>query len=172
MDEPIRETSGGPEPRRPYWVVGLALLCLVGAVLGSALLLDRQLRPEVGIEPAPTLPGAAEPKGVSSGSATNSATGDAEYAGGDGAPFDQGWTNAAPADSGGPSRRGISLVAEGEAALKAAAQAKLLSAVWPTTKSKTAAAGRPVDGGYHTSVELCYDSTIRSGNGKLAAWGA
>lgn len=48
------DTDPDPERRRPFWVVGLVLLGLVVAVLAGALLLDRQLRPGVGIEPVPT----------------------------------------------------------------------------------------------------------------------
>ncbi|MPZ16150.1 MAG: hypothetical protein GEU73_17330 [Chloroflexi bacterium] len=54
MDEPIREPSGGPWPRRPYWVVGLALLGLVMVMLAIAFVADRQLRPRLSVDPAPT----------------------------------------------------------------------------------------------------------------------
>jgi len=63
-DEGTKETNSdaGPDPerRRPFWVVGLALLGLVVAMLGGAFLLDRQLRSGVGIEPVATT-GAATP---------------------------------------------------------------------------------------------------------------
>lgn len=47
-----------PRPR-PYWVVAFALLGLVLAMLGVALLLDRHFRPRVGIEPASASPNQA-----------------------------------------------------------------------------------------------------------------
>jgi len=59
-DEILGETQAGAdvstEPRRPYWAVGLVLLAVVIVVLAAAFLLDRQLRPRVGIEPSPTMP--------------------------------------------------------------------------------------------------------------------
>jgi hypothetical protein len=39
---------------RPYWIVGLGLLALLVVVFLGAFLVDRQLRPGVGVEPAPT----------------------------------------------------------------------------------------------------------------------
>lgn len=56
MNETKSDLGASPEPRRPFWVVGLLLLGLVVAVLVGAFLLDRQLRPSVGIEPAPAVP--------------------------------------------------------------------------------------------------------------------
>jgi hypothetical protein len=41
------DRNGISEPGRPYWLVGLALLGLVLAILGGAFMLDRQLRPRV-----------------------------------------------------------------------------------------------------------------------------
>ncbi len=49
-----------PQTRRPYWPIGLALLGLVVAVLGAAVVLDHQLRPRVGVEPLATVQVAAE----------------------------------------------------------------------------------------------------------------
>ena len=48
-----------PEPghRRPYWVVGLALLGLVVVLLAGAFLLERQSRPRVGGEPPSAVTG-------------------------------------------------------------------------------------------------------------------
>lgn len=69
-DEGAKETnsdaSPDPERRRPFWVVGLVLLGLVVAMLGGAFLLDRQLRPGVGIEAALTT-GASTPTLASGG---------------------------------------------------------------------------------------------------------
>lgn len=48
------------EPRRPWWLVGLALLGLVVVLLVGAVLIGRQLRPSVGVEPAPQAPVAAQ----------------------------------------------------------------------------------------------------------------
>lgn len=63
-DETLGETQAGAdvstEPRRPYWAVGLVLLAVVLVVLAAAFLLDRQLRPRVGIEPSPTVPALAQ----------------------------------------------------------------------------------------------------------------
>ena len=56
MNETKSDPGANPEPRRPFWVVGLVLLGLVVAMLGGAFLLDRQLRPSVGIEPATAAP--------------------------------------------------------------------------------------------------------------------
>ncbi len=54
--------STGPERGRPYWLVGLGILALLGVVFLGAFLLDRQLRPSVGIEPAATtVPRASTP---------------------------------------------------------------------------------------------------------------
>ncbi|MHB0929244.1 MAG: hypothetical protein ACYC3W_10170 [Candidatus Nanopelagicales bacterium] len=51
----------GPEHRRPYWIVGLALLGLVVVLLAGAFLLDKQLRPRVGIESPPVVATTAKP---------------------------------------------------------------------------------------------------------------
>jgi hypothetical protein len=63
-DETLGETQAGAEvstaPRRPYWAVGLVLLAVVIAVLAAAFLLDRQLRPRVGIEATATTPALAQ----------------------------------------------------------------------------------------------------------------
>lgn len=48
------------EPRRPWWPVGLALLGLVVVLLVGAVLVARQLRPPVGVEPAPQAPTVAQ----------------------------------------------------------------------------------------------------------------
>jgi hypothetical protein len=45
------DRNGISEPGRPYWLVGLALLGLVLAILGVAFILDRQLRPRVEVQP-------------------------------------------------------------------------------------------------------------------------
>lgn len=58
-NESTSDAGAGPERRRPFWVVGLALFGLVVAMLVGAFLLDRQLRPGVGVEPAPILEKAA-----------------------------------------------------------------------------------------------------------------
>jgi hypothetical protein len=45
--------GGAPAARpRPYWLIGSALLALIVVVLAVAFLLDRQLRPRVGVGPA------------------------------------------------------------------------------------------------------------------------
>lgn len=62
------------EPRRPYWAVGLALLALVSAVVIGAFLLDRQVRPRVGIEPAPTPASALQAPASRSGAPSPSST--------------------------------------------------------------------------------------------------
>ncbi len=49
------------EPSRPWWPVGLALLGLVVVLLVGAVLVARQLRPQVGVEPVPQTPVAAQP---------------------------------------------------------------------------------------------------------------
>lgn len=49
------------EPRRPWWPVGLALLGLVVVLLVGAVLIGRQLRPSVGVEPAPQASAAVQP---------------------------------------------------------------------------------------------------------------
>lgn len=63
-DETLGETQAGAdvstEPRRPYWAVGLVLLAAVLVVLAAAFLLDRQLRPRVGIEATATTPALAQ----------------------------------------------------------------------------------------------------------------
>ncbi len=64
VDETTNEVKSSrgadPERRRPFWVVGLALLGLVVVMLVGAFLLDRQLRPDVGIGPAAAVPVAGE----------------------------------------------------------------------------------------------------------------
>src|SRR5712692_4855838 len=45
----------GLQPHRSYWPIALALLGLVVGLLGTAVILDRQLRPRVGIEPLPAV---------------------------------------------------------------------------------------------------------------------
>ncbi len=57
-------TEATSDPRRPWWPVGLALLGLVAVVLVGAVLLDRQLRPRVGVEPTPAVPAAAQTPSV------------------------------------------------------------------------------------------------------------
>lgn len=63
-DETLGETQAGVDvstgPRRPYWAVGLVLLAVVIVVLTAAFLLDRQLRPRVGIEATATTPALAQ----------------------------------------------------------------------------------------------------------------
>lgn len=49
------------EPSRPWWPVGLALLGLVVVLLVGAVLVARQLRPQVGVEPVPQTPAAVQP---------------------------------------------------------------------------------------------------------------
>lgn len=49
----VRGVSTEGQPRRPYWLVGLVLLALVVAMLVGAFILDKQLRPQVGIEGSP-----------------------------------------------------------------------------------------------------------------------
>ncbi len=51
----------GPAHRRPYWIVGLGLLGLVVVLLAGAFLLDKQLRPRVGIETPPAAATTASP---------------------------------------------------------------------------------------------------------------
>ena len=67
-DERLSRRGTGTEatsaPRRPWWPVGLALLGLVAVVLVGAVLLDRQLRPRVGVEPTPAVPAAAQTPSV------------------------------------------------------------------------------------------------------------
>jgi hypothetical protein len=48
------DAAAGTTPARPYWLVALVLLAVVAVVLGGTLLIGRQLRPPIGIEPAPT----------------------------------------------------------------------------------------------------------------------
>ncbi len=57
-------TEATSDPRRPWWPVGLALLGLVAVVLVGAVLLDRQLRPRVGVDPTPAVPAAAQTPSV------------------------------------------------------------------------------------------------------------
>lgn len=49
LNEMAPET--GSRPQRPYVAIGVALLALVFVAVGAAFLLDKQLRPRVGIEP-------------------------------------------------------------------------------------------------------------------------
>jgi len=48
-------------PRRPFWVVGLALLAAVVAVLVGSYLLGTRLGPRTGTDPVPTAPSVAAP---------------------------------------------------------------------------------------------------------------
>lgn len=75
-NETLSDPSTGTEDeqRRPFWVVGLALLGFVIVVLASAFLLDRQLRPRVGIEPAPATSAIAAPTLTANRSPTAGAT--------------------------------------------------------------------------------------------------
>src|SRR5579883_2360794 len=57
-------TEATSDPRRPWWPVGLVLLGLVAVVLVGAVLLDRRFRPRVGVEPAPSVPAAAQMRSV------------------------------------------------------------------------------------------------------------
>src|SRR5579884_1681791 len=49
------------EPSRRWWPVGLALLALVGVLLIGGVLVARQLRPPIGVQPAPQAPSVAQP---------------------------------------------------------------------------------------------------------------
>lgn len=51
LGEPMASSDTETSPRRPFWLVGLALLGLVGVLIGGAFLLDRQFRPPVGTQP-------------------------------------------------------------------------------------------------------------------------
>lgn len=74
LRDPSAETED--EQRRPFWAVGLALLGFVIVVLAGGFVLDRQLRPRVGIEPAP----ATAPAGVATAVRTESTAGPASSA--------------------------------------------------------------------------------------------
>ena len=56
----VNAESTAEPPRRPFWVVGLALLAAVLAVLVGSYLLGT-LRPRIGTDPAPTAPAVAAP---------------------------------------------------------------------------------------------------------------
>lgn len=58
--DPGDGVTNEPGRRRPFWVVGLALLILVVAILGGAFYLNGRLRPSVGVEPVPPSPSAGE----------------------------------------------------------------------------------------------------------------
>ncbi len=64
LNQATAHTSVGPEHRRPYWMVGLALLGLVVVLLAGAFLLDKQLRARVGIETPPVVATAGKPAGA------------------------------------------------------------------------------------------------------------
>jgi hypothetical protein len=49
LDEMAPDTQA--RQQRPYFMIGLGLLALVSVIVAGALLLDRQLRPRLGIEP-------------------------------------------------------------------------------------------------------------------------
>lgn len=55
FDEPLNDPVPGREeavqPRRSFWVIGLALFGLLVVLFAGAFLLDRQFRPRVGTEP-------------------------------------------------------------------------------------------------------------------------
>jgi hypothetical protein len=57
-------SAGGAPPHRPFWPVALLLFGLVVAILGGALLLDRQFRTPLTIEPVPTSATAGRPTAV------------------------------------------------------------------------------------------------------------
>jgi hypothetical protein len=61
MDSNGSPSDAAAAPRRPYWVVGLALLAFVIVVLVGGYLLGTRLRPPVGIEPPPPAPIGASP---------------------------------------------------------------------------------------------------------------
>ncbi len=61
LNQETLRTNLGREHRRPYWLIGLALLGLVVILLAGAFLLDRQLRPRVGIESPPAVATAVRP---------------------------------------------------------------------------------------------------------------
>ena len=63
-DLPENTEPGG---RRPYWVVGLALLGLVVVLLVGAFLLERQSRPQVGIESPPAVTGTTSAQAAGGG---------------------------------------------------------------------------------------------------------
>jgi len=54
MGEMVGSTSPGPDHRRPYWVVGLALLALVVGVLAFAFFLNQHLGSRAGVAPLST----------------------------------------------------------------------------------------------------------------------
>jgi hypothetical protein len=56
-DETASDGSEISQPHGRYWLVGLALLGLVLALLGGAFMLDRQLRPRVDVQPVAALAG-------------------------------------------------------------------------------------------------------------------
>ena len=57
----VNAESTAERPRRPFWVVGMALLAAVLAVLVGSYLLGTRLRPRIGTDPAPTAPAVAAP---------------------------------------------------------------------------------------------------------------
>lgn len=67
------ESGSREESQRSHWVLGLALLGVVLAVVIGAIFLDRELRPRVGIEPAPTPASAAQAPGSPLATATTPA---------------------------------------------------------------------------------------------------
>jgi hypothetical protein len=57
----VNVESTAEPPRRPFWVVGMALLAAVLAVLVGSYLMGARLRPRIGTDPAPTAPAVAAP---------------------------------------------------------------------------------------------------------------
>ncbi len=67
LGQGIWNTKTGPAHRRPYWVVGLALLGMVAVLLAVAFLVGNHLRPRVGVESAPAVARATRPTEVPAG---------------------------------------------------------------------------------------------------------